>query len=32
VAFFRNRIDSLMAEAEVVVERLVGRFRKPMHD
>jgi len=32
VAFFRNRIDSLMAEAEVVVERLVGRFRKPTHD
>ena len=28
VAFFRNRIDSLVAEAEMVVERLMGRFRK----
>ncbi len=27
VAFFRNRIDSIVAEAEVLVERLMGRFR-----
>lgn len=28
VAFFRRRIDSLVAEAETVVEKLMGRFRK----
>ena len=28
VAFFRNRIDSIVAEAETVVEKLMGRFRK----
>ncbi len=28
VSFFRNRIDSYVAEAETVVERLMGRFRK----
>ncbi len=28
VAFFRRRIDGLVAEAEAVVERLMGRFRK----
>ena len=27
VSFFRNRIDSCVAEAETVVERLMGRFR-----
>lgn len=27
VAFFRNRIDSLVAEAETIAERLMGRFR-----
>ncbi len=29
VSYFRNRIDSYVAEAETVVERLMGRFRKP---
>lgn len=29
VAFFRNRIDSMVAEGETVIERLMGRFRKP---
>ena len=28
VAFFRRRIDSLVAEAETIVEKLMGRFRK----
>ena len=28
VAFFRNRIDSYVAEAESLVERLMGRFRR----
>jgi len=28
VAFFRNRIDSYIAEAESVVEKLMGRFRR----
>jgi biopolymer transport protein ExbB/TolQ len=28
VSFFRNRIDSYVAEAESVVEKLMGRFRK----
>ena len=28
VAFFRKRIDSYVAEAETVVEKLMGRFRK----
>lgn len=28
VSFFRNRIDGYVAEAEVVVEKLTGRFRK----
>ena len=28
VAFFRNRIDSYVAEAETVVEKLMGHFRK----
>ena len=28
VSFFRNRIDSCVAEAETVVEKLMGRFRK----
>ena len=28
VAFFRNRIDSFVAEAESVVEKLMGRFRR----
>jgi len=28
VSFFRNRVDSLVAEAEVVVEKLMSRFRK----
>jgi biopolymer transport protein ExbB len=28
VAFFRNRIDGLVAEIEAVVEKLMGRFRK----
>lgn len=28
VAFFRRRIDSLVAEAETTVEKLMGRFRK----
>ncbi len=28
VSFFRGRIDSFVAEAEVVVEKLMGRFRK----
>jgi biopolymer transport protein ExbB/TolQ len=28
VAFFRNRIDSFVAEAETMVERLMSRFRK----
>ena len=28
IAFFRNRIDGLVAEAEVIVEKLMGRFRK----
>lgn len=28
VAFFRNRIDSFVAEAETIVEKLMGRFRK----
>jgi len=28
VAFFRNRIDGLVAEAEATVERLMSRFRK----
>jgi biopolymer transport protein ExbB len=28
VAFFRNRIDSFVAEAETTVERLMSRFRK----
>jgi biopolymer transport protein ExbB len=28
VSFFRNRIDSYVAEAETVVEKLMGRFRK----
>lgn len=26
--FFRNRIDSFIAEAETIVEKLMGRFRK----
>lgn len=29
VSYFRNRIDSYVAEAETVVERVMGRFRKP---
>ncbi len=29
VSQFRNRIDSYIAEAETVVERLMGRFRNP---
>jgi len=29
VSFFRNRIDSCVAEAETIVERLMGRFRQP---
>lgn len=28
VSFFRNRIDSYVAEAETIVERLMGRFRQ----
>jgi len=28
VAFFRNRIESYIAEAETVVEKLMGRFRR----
>ena len=28
VAFFRRRIDGLVAESEIVVERLMGHFRK----
>ncbi len=28
VSFFRNRIDSYVAETETVVEKLMGRFRK----
>ena len=28
VAFFRNRIDSFVAEAETIVEKLMGRFRR----
>ena len=28
VAFFRNRIDSYVAEAETVVEKLMGHVRK----
>ncbi|HUU68478.1 MAG TPA: MotA/TolQ/ExbB proton channel family protein [Planctomycetota bacterium] len=28
IAFFRNRIDSIVAEAETAVEKLMGRFRK----
>ncbi len=28
VAFFRNRIDSTVSEAEIVVEKLMGRFRR----
>jgi len=28
VAFFRNRIDGYVAEAETIVEKLMGRFRK----
>ena len=28
VSFFRNRIDGYVAEAETVVEKLMGRFRK----
>jgi len=28
VAFFRNRIDSFVAEAESVVEKVMGRFRR----
>jgi len=28
VSLFRNRIDSLVAESEAVVERLMGRFRQ----
>jgi len=31
VAFFRNRIDSIVAEAEVLVEHLMGRFRSDTH-
>jgi biopolymer transport protein ExbB len=29
VSFYRNRIDSVMAEAETLVDRLMGRFRRP---
>jgi len=29
VAIFRNRIDSLVAESEAVVERLMSRFKQP---
>jgi len=29
VAFFRNRIESYVAEAEAAVEKLMSRFRKP---
>ena len=29
VSFFRNRIDGHVAEAESVVEKLMGRFRRP---
>jgi biopolymer transport protein ExbB len=32
VAFFRTRIDDCVAEAETVVERLMGRFRKGSQD
>ncbi len=28
VAFFRNRVDSFVAETEAMVEKLMGRFRK----
>jgi len=28
VSFFRNRIDSTVAEAEAIVEKLMGQFRK----
>ncbi|MBM4035375.1 MAG: MotA/TolQ/ExbB proton channel family protein [Planctomycetes bacterium] len=28
VAFFRNRVDSFVAETEAAVEKLMGRFRK----
>lgn len=28
VAFFRNRIDNTISEAEVIVEKLMGRFRR----
>ena len=30
VTYFRNRIDGFIAEAEVAVDRLMGRFRKPL--
>jgi len=29
VSYFRNRIDSYIAEAETIVEHLLGRFRNP---
>ena len=29
VSYFRNRIDSYIAEAETIVEQLLGRFRNP---